>query len=246
MELLKLLIADECDEFRQALAETLGKTYLVRTCRSGTQALELLQSFRPEVFVTDLMLSHLDGLTVLQQASDSGIHPKVLVVTSHLSPYVQNALERLEVDYLMRKPCDIQAVLSRVSDLAAEAVPQPAQCYDPEDQIAAILLRLGMGPHLDGFRFLLTAVPLFSHDTHQAITKELYVAVAECHGKNPRQVERSIRSAIDGAWRGRNDKVWAGYFTPTPDGQIPRPSNAFFIGRLALVLTSQQEKARIG
>ena len=68
MELLKLLIADECDEFRQALAETLGKTYLVRTCRSGTQALELLQSFRPEVLVTDLMLSHLDGLTVLQQA----------------------------------------------------------------------------------------------------------------------------------------------------------------------------------
>ena len=246
MELLKLLIADECDEFRQGLADIAGKTYLVRACRSGTQALELLQSFHPEIFVMDLMLSGLDGLTLLQQATDAGIRPKILVTASHFSPYVQSALERIGVDYLMRKPCSIQAVVSRVSDLAAEAVPQTPVYYDPEDQIAAILLRLGMRPHLDGFRFLLTAIPLFSHDTHQAITKELYVAVGECHGKNAKQVERSIRSAIDGAWKSRSDKVWAAYFNPTPDGQIPRPSNGFFMGRLALVLKAQQEQARIG
>ena len=122
MELLKLLIADECDEFRQGLADIAGKTYLVRACRSGTQAFELLQSFHPEIFVMDLMLSGLDGLTLLQQATDAGIRPKILVTASHFSPYVQSALERIGVDYLMRKPCSIQAVVSRVSDLAAEAV----------------------------------------------------------------------------------------------------------------------------
>lgn len=246
MELLKLLIADECDEFRHALADMLGKSYLVQTCRSGSQALELLQSFHPEILVMDLMLSGLDGLTLLQQAAESGIRPTVLVIASHFSPYVQSALERLGVDYLIRKPCSLQAVLSRVTDLAADTTPQAPACYDPEDQIAAILLRLGMRPHLDGFRFLLTAIPLFSHDINQGITKELYVAVGECHGKNARQVERSIRSAIDGAWKTRTDNVWAAYFNPTPDGQIPRPSNGFFMGRLALVLKAQQEQARIG
>ena len=246
MELLKLLIADECDEFRQTLADTLGKSYLLKSCRSGSQALELLQSYRPDILVMDIMLSGLDGLTLLQQASEIGIRPTVLVIASHFSPYVQSALERLGVEYLMRKPCSLQAVVSRVADLAADTAPQAPVYQDPEDQIAAILLRLGMRPHLDGFRFLVTAIPLFSHDTNQAITKELYVTVAECHGKNARQVERSIRSAIDGAWKARTEQVWAAYFTPCADGQIPRPSNGFFMGRLALVLKAQQEQVRIG
>lgn len=246
MELLKLLIADECDEFRQALADTLGKSYLVRTCRSGTQALELLQSFRPEILVTDLMLSGLDGLTMLQQATEAGIRPKMLVTGCHFSPYVQAVLERLAVDYVMRKPCSLQALACRVDDLAAEALPHPPVCYDPEDQVTAILLQLGMPPHLDGFRFLLTAVPLYCHDTHQAITKELYASVAERHGKNAKQVERSIRSAINTAWKNGNQKAWAAYFTPAPDGQIIRPSNGRFIGRLACSLKAQQEKVRIG
>lgn len=246
MELLKLLIADDCDEFRQSLAQIAGKDYQVRDCRNGIQALELLQSFRPEILVTDLMLSGLDGLTLLQKAAELGIRPKRLVIASHFSPYVQNALERMNVDYLMRKPCDLQAVLSRIADLAVDAVPQPPVAYDPEDQIASILLRLGMGPHLDGFRFLLTAAPLYSHDTHQAITKELYVTVGERHGKTAKQVERSIRSAIHKTWDLRDDRVWATYFTPSPNGQVPRPSNGFFLGRLALILKAQQEQERVG
>ena len=245
MDLLKLLIADECDEFRQALADTLGKSYLVRTCRSGDQALELLHSFRPDILVTELMLSGLDGLTLLQLAAEDGIRPKVLVSAYQLSGYVQKILDRLQVDYIMRKPCSLQAVVCRVADLAAEAKPQLPESFDPEDLVSAVLLRLGLGAHLDGFRYLLTAVPLYSHDTHQAITKELYVAVAELHGKDARQVERSIRSAIDGAWRNRTDKVWAELFTPGPDGSVPRPSNGRFIGRLARMLIEQTAKTRI-
>ena len=61
MEQPKLLIADSGDEFRQALAGVLGDEYQIRTCRSGIQALELLRAFRPDILVTDLMLTELDG-----------------------------------------------------------------------------------------------------------------------------------------------------------------------------------------
>lgn len=245
MDLLKLLIADECDEFRQALADALGKNYIIRTCRSGDQALDLLHSFRPDILVTDLMLSGLDGLTLLQLARDAGIQPTVLVTTSCYNAYVQAALERLQVAYMMRKPCSAQAVVCRVSDFAAELTPLPATYYDPEDLVANVLLHLGLGANLDGFRYLLSAVPLYSHDTNQGITKELYVAVAELHGKESRQVERSIRSAIDGAWKKRTDKVWAQYFTPGPDGSVPRQSNGRFIGRLARLLIEQTSKTHV-
>lgn len=245
MDFPKLLIADDGDEFRQALAETLSKNYIVRVCRSGNQALELLRSFRPDILVTDLMLSELDGLTMLQLAAEAGIRPKTLIVSSHFSPYIRAALERLQVDYLMRKPCSLQAVTCRVADFAAELVSLPPASYDPEDLIANVLLHLGLGAHLDGFRYLLTAIPLYSHDRNQAITKELYVAVAEVHDKDPRQVERSIRSAIDSAWKRRSDKIWAEYFTAGPDGSVPRPSNGRFIGQLTTLLVAKTGKERV-
>ena len=245
MDLLKLLIADECDEFRQALADALGKSYILRTCRTGDQAMELLHSFRPDILITDLMLSGIDGLTLLQMASDASIFPKVLVVSSHYNPYIQTALDRLRVAYMMRKPCSVQAVLCRIADFAAEIQPLPATYYDPEDFISSILLHLGLGAHLDGFRYLLSAIPLYSHDANQAITKELYVAVAELHGKESRQVERSIRSAIEGAWKQRTDHVWAQYFTAGPDGSVPKPSNGRFIGRMARLLIEQTTQMRV-
>ena len=244
MDLLKLLIADDCDEFRQALADTLPNRYILRTCRSGDQALELLRSFRPDILVLDLMLSGIDGLTLLQTAADEGIHSKVLVNAYQISPYVQRILDRLQVDYTMRKPCSLQAIAARVADLAADAQPLPPSSFDPEDLISTVLLHLGLGAHLDGFRYLLSAVPLYSHDTNQAITKELYVAVAELHGKESRQVERSIRSAIDRAWQQRTDKIWAQYFTPDPHGIVPRPSNGRFISRLARLLIEQNGGTR--
>lgn len=239
MDFPKLLIVDDSDEFRQTLAEHLHKQYIVRACRSGNHALELLRSFRPDILVTDLMLPELDGLTMLQLAIDEGIRPKILVVSSYFSPYVQSALDRLQVEYTMRKPCSIQAVVCRVADFAAEVITLPTTCYDPEDLISNALLHMGFSAHLDGFRYLLTAIPLYSHDPQQAITKELYSAIAEVHNKESRQVERSIRSAIDSAWRHRTDTVWAEYFAPGPDGSVPRPSNGRFIGQLTLLLMSK-------
>ncbi len=244
MDFPKLLIADESDEFRQALLDALGKSYIIRTCRSGSQALELLRSFRPDILITDLMLPGMDGLTILQLSQDAGIRPKRLVTAYQFSPYVLSVLERMQVDYTMRKPCSIQAIVCRVSDFAAELVTLPPSSYDPEDLVSNMLLHLGLGAHLDGFRYLLTAIPLYCHDTNQAITKELYVAVADAHNKDARQVERSIRSAIDGAWKRRTDRIWAEYFTPGPDGIVPRPSNGRFIGQLTQLLTTGTGKQR--
>ena len=239
MDLPKLLIADDGEEFRQALAQALSQSYIVRTCRSGKQALELMHSFRPDILVADLMLAELDGLTLLQMAADAGIHPKILIAAYHCSPYIQAALERFQVEYIMRKPCSVQAVVCRLADFAAELAPLPPSNLDPEDLVTNALLHMGFGAHLDGFRYLLTAIPLYSHDPHQAITKELYTAIGATHNKDSRQVERSIRSAIDNAWKRRSDQVWAQYFPPGPDGSVPRPSNGRFIGQLAHLLMSK-------
>lgn len=235
----KLLIADCSEEFRQSLENALPEGYAVRTCRSGTQALELMRTFRPDILVTDLFLPELDGLTMLQMAFQEGLRPKVLVVSTLFSPYIHAALERLKIDYPMLKPCSLQALVWRIGDFAAASAPAAPAPISPEDWVANTLLRLGIGAHLDGFRFLKVAIPHFCKDTSQGITKELYTKVADTYGKDAKQVERSIRSAIDSAWKRRDNRVWAAYFPPGPDGDVPRFSNGKFIAHLAQLLCEE-------
>lgn len=56
LDALKLLIADDNEDFRQALADALQGAYYVRTCRTGREALTLLHSYRPDVLVLNLLL----------------------------------------------------------------------------------------------------------------------------------------------------------------------------------------------
>lgn len=232
METRKLLIADEAEEFRLALAETLQGAYQIRTCGDGKEALSILRSYGPDVLVLDLMLPGLDGISLLHSAAISGICPVVLATSRYINEYVLEAATRLGVGYLVRKPCDILAVAARLSDLTKKLHPVTLQ-PDRRGCISETLLSLGIQPKLDGYRYLLEAIPLMAEDPRQSVTKELYPAVAKLCRCESGNVERSIRNAIHSAWKRRDDRVWRRYFPPDAGGTVPRPSNAMFISCLA-------------
>jgi hypothetical protein len=106
-------------------------------------------------------------------------------------------------------------------------------------------MTLGFSAKLAGYGYLLDAIPLYVKDPSQAITKELYVAVGELRKKEASLVERSIRSAIDKAWRERNDAIWRQYFRCAPDGTVIRPSNGNFIARVAQAIAGHMQESHI-
>ena len=233
MERRKLLIADGTEEFRLALQDALQAFYTVRVCRDGKTAMELLQSFRPEILVLDLMLAELDGISLLQSAPARECAPMVLATTRFANDYILDTLSELNVGYLMMKPCDIRATVHRIRDLHQHLRPCPGPEPDPKVRISNLLLSLGIPTKLRGYAYLREAVCLFARDPGQSITKELYPAVGSTCGTTAAHVERSIRSAITSAWDRRDDRVWLLYFHPDGDGALPRPTNAAFISRLA-------------
>ena len=103
--------------------------------------------------------------------------------------------------------------------------------------IGQVLLHMGFAPKLGGYSYLIDAIPLYAKDSSQAITKELYVAVGQLHGKAGPLVERAIRNAIDKAWQMGDPAVWQKYFPCGPGGTVPRPSNGSFITRMAQLCT---------
>lgn len=245
MQMLKLMIADGAEENRQALEALFRDRCLVKTCADGETAMELLQQFAPDVLVVDLMLPKTDGLSLLQALRQWEMKTMVLAQTGIDSPYVMDRLHRLDVAYVVKKPCHIKALEVRIRDFLAQLQDAPPQPQDDNQLVTNILMALGFSAKLDGYGYLAEAIPLYAKDPSQAITKELYVAVGQIRQKEAALVERSIRSAIDKAWRERDDAVWRQYFRCAPDGTVIRPSNGTFIARIAQALAGRIQEIHI-
>lgn len=247
MALQKLLIAESNDELRQSLAQLLGESYQICLCRSGDRALELLRSFSPDILYIDLMLSQVDGITVLQTALQEGIRPAVLSAIRFESNYITDALCKLQVDYVVKKPCSADAIARHIQEIgAAGSLSTIPDIPAPTVDLSTLLLQLNFGSHRDGYRYLIYGAPLFAQNPQQTVTKELYPAIGKHFGKTSQQVERSIRSATDSAWAQRNEKVWLRYFVPAPDGSIPRPTNSQMLHALVRALSAGQKQRKIG
>ena len=229
----KLLIADSVEEFRIALAAQTRGRYRVRVCQDGNEALQEMLSFKPDLVVLDLMLPGLDGISILQEAQDAGIKPQVLAVSKYFSDYMAEASYRLEVGFVMVKPCRMKAVMARLSDLTQRLDPAAAARPDPRHTVSNILQELGLSTKLNGFGYLREAILEDLRCPGQMITKELYPKVAKICEANAIQVERSIRSAINKAWVRRDEAIWKQYFRCNPDGTLCKPTNAVFISVIA-------------
>lgn len=229
----KLLIAEASDVFASALTDALQHRFHLQLCKSGKQAMELLQTFQPDILLINLMLPEEDGLSVLQR---SPFRPKIILATTpYVCRYLIQAVTELGVDFTMIAP-SAKTLVYRLEDLVRTYSDTP----DPRDLTAMTchhLRLLNFSEHLDGYRQLCIALPLFVEDPQQLLGKELYPKVAAQFGcRDIRSVEHSVRKAIRSAWKCRDTSVWRKYFRPGPDGQILCPSNKQFICRLAEIV----------
>lgn len=228
-----LLIADSDPEFRQALAAALDGRYCVCTCGAGREALALLRSFRPHILVLDLMLPELDGFTVLQLAQADGLHPAVLALTAIQNRYICETAGRLNIDYLIRKPCELPAMVLRLEDLLIS---------EDRSFVSDILNKLSFATAHDDCRLIPDAVIMAWKNPRQSVTKELYPALGKLADpwESAAKVEKDIRNAISAAWDLGDMAQWENYF---PKG---KPTNRKFIWGLAEALDKWKTEKRTG
>lgn len=239
--MLKLLIADSGEGFREALAEQLRGTYRIRVCREGRETLETLLSFKPDLMVLDMMLPGLDGIGILQEAAACGLHPMVLAITKYTNDFMVESAARLDVGYMMVKPCNVKVTAQRLHELA-EHIHQPiAARPDMRTAVSNVLLSLGISTKLRGYAYLREAILEMMAFPGQSITKELYPSVGKICSATKTQVERSIRSAIGKAWDNRDEALWRVYFQMDSEGKLSRPTNAVFISTIADRLVMDRE-----
>ena len=238
----KLLIADPSQAFSSAVRKQLKNDFLIKVCEDGERALSLVQSFEPDIFLVDLTLPGLDGLTVLESLYNVGSMPVVVVISPNFEDYVLARLEKLRVHYMFRKPCRLGAVVGGLLDVSRQLEMQTDTVEDPMEHINRILPALGFRMGSTRQCCMVTALRLRYQGLEGSITKCLYPAVGKYCGGNTGQVEKAIRDSIRYAWNNGSRELWNLYFPPGNAG--PKcPSNDVFIDRIVAILYMREQMA---
>ena len=223
--MVKLLIAVYSDVLAGSIARAIPPDWDVSLCHDGIAAEEFLLQQKPDALILDLRLPYKDGLSVLKDCFPS-LPPAILAITDYDPSYVVSAATSYGVSSVIQIPTLIRTIADRITDIVSSL-------STPPTIVSRHLDKLGLNSGYDGYKYLLLVIVSAKANPTLRLHKELYAMVMEKWNVNdPRNVERSIRSAIKSAWLKRDPAVWSYYFPSEKYGE-KCPNNRSFICRLS-------------
>jgi DNA-binding response OmpR family regulator len=131
---MRVFVADDDDAMREALAATLQTAgHETIEARDGANLLELLEDAvddplrRPDVVVADVRMPHLSGLGVVGAVRRAQWNIPVLLITALGDPSVQTVGRRLGAIGILRKPFNMDELLTAVLNAGADAATAPGR-----------------------------------------------------------------------------------------------------------------------
>ncbi|MFO7942202.1 MAG: sporulation transcription factor Spo0A [Bacillota bacterium] len=212
----------------------------------GESLLAALGKQNPEVIILDVVMPHLDGISVLKRMQkrrdENG--SRVLVLSAFGQERITARACRLGADYFLMKPFDLEVLGDRIRNMVRAgrdglSAGASSELIAAEDgayaEVTAVLRAVGVPPNVRGYRYLRRAILLVVEDLSliEAVTKELYPAVADDFDTRPTRVERAIRHAIETACdRGYPDLMERHFGYPL-NPRRGKPTNSEFIALVA-------------
>ena len=124
----RILLVDDNDDARELLVDALGSVgHEVRGAADPVEALELLQTFSPEIAVLDIGLPVMDGYelaTRLRSAMSSSV-PRMIALTGYGQPQDEARSAAAGFDVHLVKPVDVRRLLGQIASLTASLATAP-------------------------------------------------------------------------------------------------------------------------
>ncbi len=245
----KILIADESAAERATLRTGLQQAGYrnIEEAINGEEALLKISRMHPDVVLSDVWLSKLDGIGLVRKSHslDRGQEkePAYIIVSSVSNRNMFIQATEAGADLCLLKPVNINSlcehiqsmVLSREKDIPAVAMQATAQGSDIESQVTQIIHQIGVPAHIKGYQYLRTAIMLTIKDSDiiNSVTKVLYPSVAKKYATTTSRVERAIRHAIEVAWDRGDVDTLNSFFGYTVQNNRGKPTNSEFIAMIA-------------
>lgn len=139
-----VLVVEDDDSTARATAYHLAKAgFAVTISRDGLAALTSLKAWRPDALVLDLMLPHVDGLSIIEDVRrwDPGL--PIVVMTARQSESDRLEALRRGADDLLRKPFSARELIARLEAILRRAEVAADADMDPEAAPIASEVSLG-------------------------------------------------------------------------------------------------------
>ena len=184
---------------------------VVGSGNSGDEVAKEVCKLKPEVLVSEVLLSGVDGFKVLEMVKTQlgEEAPKVIFVSNLThAGFISKAMKE-GASYFMVKPISYDNLKERIFEFTNSEVAGDAD-KALDEKIANIFISIGIPAHIKGYHFLREAVKLavVEPDIISSITKKLYPTIAEKFATSSSKVERGMRHAIEVAWnRGKIENI---------------------------------------
>lgn len=227
----------------------------------GIEASKIIIEKQPDVVILDGTMPKLDGIGVLEKIKPYNTHSACIMLSASSDENIIRRAYALGAKYYIIKPFDLNALADRIrlfgihtENTFSSATTQEddfytlkkfAQNYDNivvpqnanfavEERITQVLKEIGIPISLRGFFYLRKAInyAINDFDILNYKTKELYPLVAKDSDTTASSVERSIRHAIEVAWKNRIPQA-DDIFKDFTMGNNWKPTNGEFIAFIA-------------
>lgn len=243
----KILIADESGETRRSYIEALKKAGFksLDEASNGEEALAKITASHPDIVISDIWLSRLDGIGLMRRASIINYTPDT-APTFVIASMITNQSILIEASdagasLCLPKPLDCKSLAEHIGNLArsrangASGFTQGNTPPDIESQVTKIIHEIGVPAHIKGYQYLRCAIlmAISDNDIINSVTKVLYPSVAKKYATTTSRVERAIRHAIEVAWDRGDVDTLNSYFGYTIQNNRGKPTNSEFIAMIA-------------
>ncbi|MCH9767545.1 MAG: response regulator, partial [Actinomycetia bacterium] len=122
---MRILVVDDDRAVRESLRRSLSfNGYSVELAQDGREALDMIDSSRPDALVLDVMMPRLDGLEVCRQLRSTGDDLPILVLTARDSVSERVAGLDAGADDYLPKPFALEELLARMRALLRRTNPE--------------------------------------------------------------------------------------------------------------------------
>ena len=245
-EIIKVVLADADASFRVMMQRTIedAKGFeVVGSAGSGAEAWEIIRQECPQLVLMDVILPDLDGFGLLDRLAAMEKRPRAILVSAFCrEQIVKQAIEQ-GAELFITKPCQTDDLLDQMRRIARRAKEEDAHDSAQERLITSIIHEIGMPANIKGYQYVREAIILTIKDVSMinAVTKELYPAVAKRYNTTSSCVERSIRHAIEVAWERGDLDALQRFFGYTVSNSKGKPTNSEFIAMIADHLSIQNK-----
>ncbi len=226
-----LLIEDDVDEcygIQNCFSDT-EDIEIIGITNNAYKALEIVQSFLPNIILLDLELHAGGGNGLLFLAELRKLNlpftPYILVTTNNVSQTTLDSARQLGADFILAKyetGYSAQYVLNFVKTMkfailshesASDKINAPLPQTIPKPNLTQRIQRelnlIGISPKAVGFQYLIEAIRITAEKPESNLSRTLAITF----GKSSASIERAMQNAINRAWQTNSPEELLKYYT---------------------------------